>query len=341
MKAIVMSKYKKPLQTLEIAEPEVSPNQVLVRMIASGVNHADERLRRGELKMVLPVGLPKIMGCELSGEVVSVGEQVVGFRPGDLVYGYTGFTAMGTWAQSVAVEAEALAPVPRTTTLVEAAGLPVVALTAWQALVELGKMKSGQTVLIHGGGGGVGAMAIQLAKYLGVRVATTISANSLEVARALGADIIIDYRSENFVERLADTPVDLVVDTQGGGITERSLEVLRPGGMVVGLAGIPDPAIADSLGAGKLVKTALRVASARLRRKAGRLNVTYRFLFTRPDDTTLRKVSALVDDGVLRPSVGTVLPLEQAAVALQRVLAGHGSGKVVVAADPHAVNSGA
>lgn len=206
MKAFVLETYRKPLRAVEMPEPTPAPHEVLVRMVAAGVNHADERTRTGEFKAVFHLDLPKVMGGELSGEVIAVGEGVTGFRPGDRVYGYTGVVGMGTWAEVVAVDAAALAPAPSSIPLVDAAALPVVALTAWQALVTLGQIQPGQTVLVHGGAGGVGSAVIQLAKHLGATVATTASADSADVVRALVADIVIDYRSEDFVDRLANTP---------------------------------------------------------------------------------------------------------------------------------------
>lgn len=211
MKAFVLERYGQPLRAVDMPVPEPGPRQVLVRTIASGVNHADERTRVGEFKAVFRLDLPKVMGGELSGEVVAIGDQVTEFAVGDQVYGYTGVVGMGTWAEIVAVDADALAPAPRGIPLARAAALPVVTLTAWQALVTIGRLQPGQAVLVHG----VGSAVIQLAKHLGATVATTVSASSAETVKELGADIVIDYRNDDFVEKLADTPVDIVVDTQG------------------------------------------------------------------------------------------------------------------------------
>lgn len=334
MKAFVLETYGKPLRAVEMPEPTPAPHEVLVRMAASGVNHADERTRTGEFKAVFHLDLPKVMGGELSGEVIAVGEGVTRFSPGDRVYGYTGVVGMGTWAEVVAVDAAALALAPSSIPLVDAAALPVVALTAWQALVTLGQIQPGQTVLVHGGAGGVGSAVIQLAKHLGAAVATTASADSADVVKDLGADIVIDYRSEDFVERLADTPVDIVVDTQGGDITTRSLRVLRRGGIVVGIAGTPDPHLADQAGAGRLVKAALAVLSLRLRRQVRRLGVRYRFLFIQPDGEALAATAGLVDDGILRPVIDRVLPFDDTLAALDQLLAGRARGKILVTTTP-------
>lgn len=170
---------------------------------------------------------------------------------------------------------------------------------------------------MHGGAGGVGSVAIQLAKHLGAIVASTASADSADAVRGLGADIVIDYPTEDFVERLADTPVDIVIDTQGGEVTARSLHVNRGGGTVVGIAGTPDPALADQAGAGVVVKLVLTALSHRLRRQALSLGVTYRFLFIEPDGGALQTISGLVDDGVLRPVIDCVLPFDQTLTALE------------------------
>ena len=223
--------------------------------------------------------------------------------------------------------------------MAQAASLPVVALTAWQSLVTIGRLQPGQTVLVHGGAGGVGSAVIQLAKHLGATVATTASASSAETVRQLGADIIIDYRSEDFVQRLAETPVDIVVDTQGGEITSRSFQVLRPGGIVVGIAGTPDPSLADQAGAGPLVKIALSALSLKVRRQARKLGVRYRFLFIEPDGEALRTIAGLVDDGVIQPVVDRILPFEQTLAALDQLLAGGTRGKVLVATSEQEVTA--
>lgn len=331
MKAFALTAYGQPLRAVDMPVPAPGPREVLVKVAAAGVNHADERTRTGEFKAVFRLDLPKVMGGELSGEVVAVGERVTEFAVGDRVYGYTGVVGMGAWAEVVAIDADALAPAPTGVELVEAAALPVVALTAWQALVEIGHVQPGQRVLVHGGAGGVGSAVIQLATHLGATVATTVSASSADAVRQMGADIVIDYRTQDFVERLAGTPVDIVVDTQGGDITARSLEVLQRGGIVVGIAGTPEPSLADQAGAGPVVKLALTVMSMKLRRRAAKLGVRYRFLFIKPDGAALRRITALVEQGVLTPVVDRVLPFDQTLAALQQLLAGGTRGKVLVA----------
>lgn len=330
MKAFVLDKYGAPLRRASVPEPVAGPHQVLVRVAAAGVNHADERTRTGEFKALFPLDLPTIMGGELSGEVIAVGDQVSGFAVGDEVYAYTGARDMGAFAEVIALDADAVALTPRSTTTTQAAALPVVALTAWQALVGIGHLRPGQRILVHGGSGGVGSVVIQLAKHLGATVITTVSARNADFVRELGADEVIDYRSEDFVERLAGAPVDLVLDTQGGQITKRSLKVLRAGGTVVGISGPPDPAFVQQIGAGRLLRTAVAALSLPLRRRAKKLGGTYRFLFIQPDGRALRTIADLVDDGVLRPVIDRVLPFDQTTQALEQVLSGGTRGKVLV-----------
>lgn len=330
MRAFVLDRYGATLRAAQVDRPEPAEHEVLVQVVASGVNHLDERLRLGELKPLIPLHLPKVMGSELSGEVVKVGSRVRDLAVGDRVYGFPGPRAMGTFASYVTADAQALAPAPTSIPLEEAAALPVVGLSVWQGLVGMGALRAGQRVLVHGGAGGVGSIAVQVAKHMGAYVITTASAASAQTVRDLGADEHIDYASQDFAEILAHDPVDLVLDTQGGEVTRRSLRVVRRGGTVVSLAGTPEPTLADRIGSGLLVKTVLGLMSWRLRWRAARRGVTYRFLFIQPDREGLTELSRLVDDGVVRPVVDQVLPAEQTPQALETVVSGRARGKVLV-----------
>lgn len=339
MKSFVLRKYGQPFAEVSMPQPTPGPGQLLVRMEAAGINHADERSREGEFKMLFKPTLPAVAGGELSGEVVAVGSGVTRFTVGDSVIAYVGVVAMGAFAEFAVVDEGAAAHAPSSISLVDAASLPVVGLTAWQALVTLGRVGPGQRVLIHGGSGGVGSVAVQLAKHLGVTVIATASGRNADFVRGLGADQVIDYRTEDFVERLAGDLVDLVLDTQGGETTTRSLEVVRPGGLVVGIAGTPDPGLAHQAGVPLPIKVALGALSARLRRRARSRGVTYRFLFIEPDAQALETLVGLVDDGVITPVVDRVLPFEQTQEALQQVLNGGTRGKVLVTTRPDAVTT--
>lgn len=339
MKAFVLEKYGSPLRSTQMPVPEPAPHEVLVRMVASGINHADERLRAGEFKAIFPVDLPKVMGGEFAGVVVEVGAAVTDFAVGENVFAYVGLEAAGTLSEFLTVDARAVAHAPESVTLAEAAGLPVSALTAWQALVDMGQTTKGDTVLIHGGTGGVGSIAIQLAKQLGATVATTVSTANIDAARELGADIVIDYTRDDLAQRLRDTPIDLVLDTQGGDTLLNSLEVLRSGGTVIGITGPPEPVFARRIGANPAVRLAIRAMSVRVRRRARALGVDYRFLFIAPDGAALQKIAELVDGAVLRPVVDRVLAFDETPRALADVLAGGTRGKVLVTTDQKAVTA--
>ena len=328
MRAFVVSQYKEPLQQADVPEPVVGEHDVLVQVRAAGLNVLDEKIRAGEFRQILPYKLPQILGNDVAGTVIGVGARVQGFRLGDEVYGRPDKDRIGTFAERIAVAEADLALKPVSVSFEEAASLPLVALTAWQALVERGNLRPGQRVLIHAGSGGVGSVAIQLAKYLGATVATTVSAGNADFVRELGADVVVDYRSQDFEQLLAG--YDLVLDSLGGKNLEKSLRVLRPGGRVIGIAGPPDAAFARELGANPLLRLAMTALSSRIRRQARRLGVTYEFLFMHASGDQLRQITALVDDGVLRPVVGRVFDFDQTVQAVQSLEVGGIRGKAVI-----------
>ena len=328
MRAFVVSQYKEPLQQADVPEPVVGEHDVLVQVRAAGLNVLDEKIRAGEFRQILPYKLPQILGNDVAGTVIGVGARVQGFRLGDEVYGRPDKNRIGTFAERIAVAEADLALKPVSVSFEEAASLPLVALTAWQALVERGNLRPGQRVLIHAGSGGVGSVAIQLAKYLGATVATTVSAGNADFVRELGADVVVDYRSQDFEQLLAG--YDLVLDSLGGKNLEKSLRVLRPGGKVIGIAGPPDAAFARELGANPLLRLAMTALSSRIRRQARRLGVTYEFLFMHASGDQLRQITALVDDGVLRPVVGRVFDFDQTVQAVQSLEVGGIRGKAVI-----------
>ncbi|PUB20313.1 NADPH:quinone reductase-like Zn-dependent oxidoreductase [Promicromonospora sp. AC04] len=328
MRAFVVSKYKGPLQEADVPEPEAGEHDVLVQVQAAGLNLLDEKIRAGEFKQVLPYKLPQTLGNDLAGTVIGVGAKVRGFALGDQVYARPGKDRIGTFAERIAVAETDLALKPASITLEEAASLPLVALTAWQALVEKGNVQPGQRVLIHAGAGGVGTIAIQLAKHLGATVATTASAGNADFVRELGADSVIDYRNQDF-EQLLDG-YDLVLDSLGGKNLERSLRVLRPGGKAIGIAGPPDPAFAREIGASPLIRLVTAALSGGIRRQARRLGVQYEFLFMHASGDQLRQITALVDSGAVRPVVGRVFDFDQTPAAVQSLDKGGIRGKAVI-----------
>ena len=328
MKAFVVTNYGEPLREADVAEPTVGEGDVLVQVQAAGLNQLDEKIRTGEFKQILPYKLQLILGNDVAGTVIRVGDQVRRFRPGDEVYGRPAKDRIGTFAERIAVAEEDLALKPASASMAEAGSLPLVALTAWQALVEQGNVRAGQKVLIHAGAGGVGSIAIQLAKHLGATVATTASGSNAAFVRELGADVVIDYRNEDFEQHLSG--YDLVLDSLGGENLEKSLRVLKPGGKAIGISGPPDPEFARQEGLNPVLRLAVTLLSSRIRRQARKLGVSYEFLFMRASGDQLRQISALVDGGVLRPVVGKVFDFAQTPQALQSLADGGIRGKAVL-----------
>lgn len=332
MKAFVLSKYKSALQLVEAAEPVVGDHDVLVRVEAAGLNQLDEKIRLGEFKQILPYALPQVLGHDLAGTVLRVGTKVRSFKPGDEVFARPGKDRIGTFAERIAVAEADVALKPASITMAGAGSLPLVALTAWQVLVERGNVQPGQKVLIHAGAGGVGSIAVQLAKHLGATVAATAGAAKSEFVRGLGADVVVDYRDEDFEEILSG--YDLVLDSLGGQNLEKSLRVLKPGGIAIGIAGPPDPAFARELGLNPVLRLAIAGLSRSIRSQARRLGVRYEFLFMHASGSQLGRIAGLVDDGVLRPVVGRVSPFDQTPDALQALGGGGLRGKAVVINPP-------
>ncbi|MBI2767703.1 MAG: NADP-dependent oxidoreductase [Chloroflexi bacterium] len=328
MKAFVITRYKGPLHETDVAEPIVGDGDVLVQVHAAGLNQLDEKIRVGEFKRILRYKFPLILGNDLAGTVIGVGAKVRGFKPGDEVYARPDKDRIGTFAERIAVAEGDLALKPAAISMVEAGSLPLVALTAWQALVERGKVRPGQKVLIHAGAGGVGSFAVQLARHLGASVATTASGSNADFVRELGADTVIDYRTQDFEQML--NGYDLVLDSLGGHNLKKSLRILKPGGKAIGISGPPDPAFAREAGLSPLLRLAITGLSWKIRRQARKLRVTYEFLFMRASGDQLRQVTALIDDGKLRPIVGRVFDFTQTPQALQLLAEGGIRGKAVV-----------
>lgn len=330
MRAFILDRYGREvaLRAGEVADPEVRANDVLVEVHAAGVNLLDSKLRGGEFKLILPYRTPFVLGHDVAGVVVRVGAAVTRFKPGDEVYARPADHRIGTFAELIAVQENDLALKPKNLTMEQAASIPLVGLTSWQALVERGQLKRGQKVFIQAGSGGVGTFAIQLAKHLGATVATTTSTSNVELVRGLGADVIVDYKTEAFEARLSG--YDLVLHSQDGKTLEKSLHVLRRGGRLVSISGPPDPDFAADLGAPWFVKLFARFASAGARRKATKLDTTYSFLFMKSSGDQLRQIAALIEAGAVRPVVDKVFPFESTNEALAFVETGRAKGKVVI-----------
>jgi alcohol dehydrogenase len=332
MKAFIIDRYgnNDVVRPGDLPEPEVRANDVLVEVHAASVNPVDIRIRNGKLKQVLPVRFPVAMGIDFAGVVTRVGSDVRRFKPGDEVYGQSDLERIGTFAEYVATNEHSVAHKPSSLTLEEAAAMPMVGLTPWQVLVERGNIniQPGQKVLIHAGAGGVGSIAIQLAKHLGATVATTASTANVDKVKGFGADIVIDYKKDDFSTILRD--YDLVLDSVGGETQEKSLRVLKPGGQVVSIYGPPDAAYARDFGLSRFLQVAMSLLSFQIRRKAKRHHVHYSFLFMRPNGDQLREIGSLIDSGIIRPVVDRVFPFESTREALAYVEEGRAKGKIVV-----------
>lgn len=330
MKAFIVEKYKKrgSVRLADRPDPQIGANDVLVRIEATAINLLDSKIRDGEFKLFLPYRPPFILGHDLAGTVVRVGQTVTQFKPGDAVYARPRDHRAGTFAEFLAVDAADLALKPANLSMEEAASIPLVGLTAWQALVEVGKVKPGQKVFIQAGSGGVGSFAIQLAKHLGATVATTTSAANAEMVKTLGADVVIDYRTQDFEQVLSG--YDLVLNSQDATTLAKSLNVLKPGGKLISISGPPDLAFARSLKLNLFLRLVVRMLSRRVLRKAKSRGVDYSFLFMRADGQQLAEIARLIDAGAIRPVIDRVFPFAHTPEALAYVETGRAKGKVVV-----------
>ena len=330
MKAFVVDSYKKggPLRLAEAPEPELRDDDVLVQVSAAGVNLLDSKVRNGEFKLILPYRPPFILGHDVAGTIVKAGARVKQFKVGDEVYARPRDHRLGTFAEFIAVNEADVALKPKNLSMAEAASIPLVGLTAWQALVEVGKVKPGQKVFIQAGSGGVGTFAIQLARHLGATVATTTSAGNAELVKSLGADVIVDYNAQDFEKVLSG--YDLVLNSQDAKTLVKSLGVLKPGGKLISISGPPDPAFAREHGLNPILKLVMRLLSSGVRRRSKRRGVSYSFLFMTANGGQLAKITSLIEAGAIRPVIDRVFQFERINEALAYVETGRAKGKVVV-----------
>jgi NADPH:quinone reductase-like Zn-dependent oxidoreductase len=333
MKAFVVARYGKDgVRAAEVHEPKVGNSDVLVRVSAVSINPLDKMVRNGEFKQLLKHKTPFVLGHDVAGVVTQVGAGVRDFRLGDEVYARPRDLRVGTFAEFIAIDQNDVAPKPASLTLHEAAAVPLVALAAWQILVEKARVKPGQKVLVHAGAGGLGSTVIQLAKHLGAHVATTARGASEDLVRELGADVVVDYTKQDFAQILSG--YDLVLDSLGGENLMKSLTVLKPGGLAIGVAGPPDAGFAKQLGAPKPFEFVMSFLSRKVRRAAKKLGVRYSFFFMRASGAQLRELAALYDAGHLRPVIDSTFAFDRTLEALTYVESGKvKAGKVVVTLD--------
>jgi len=292
----------------EVPIPVPADSEVLIKVHAAGVNPVDWKIREGYLKVFLPHQLPLILGWDVSGKIIQVGGDVTAFKPGDLVYSRPDISRDGAYAEYTVVRAGEIAPKPKRLTHVEAASIPLAGITAWESLITVANIAAGQRVLIHAAAGGVGSLAVQLAKHRGAWVIGTCSTANAELVKSLGADEVINYQSEPFWEKAED--LDVVFDTIGGQTQERSWQTLKPGGLLVSVIDPPSEDKAKGLG----------------RRGA--------FVFIQPNAGYLMAMAELIDGGHLRPVVGRVFPFTEAKAALRLSQSGHAVGKIVLSVSP-------
>ena len=330
MKAFTLDRYGSAdsMRAGDMPDPEPREDDVLVQIHAAGVNLLDSKIRDGEFKRILPYRLPLILGHDVAGVVVRVGSRVRRFKPGDEVYARPADGRIGAFAEFIAIKDEDVAIKPKALSMEDAASMPLVGLTAWQALIERANLKKGQKVLIHAGSGGVGTFAIQLATHVGAMVATTTSTANVALVRSLGADIVIDYKKEDFAHILQD--YDVVLSSLDKVTLEKSLRVLKPGGQLISISGPPDAAFARSIGASWALRVIMGFLSYGIRAKAKRRQVHYSFLFMRASGDQLSEITSLIDDGIIRPVVDRVFPFTSTKEAMAYVEAGRAKGKVVV-----------
>ena len=330
MKAFVIDRYgkKEVGRIAQVPEPELRDDDVLIRIHAAGVNVLDVKIRKGEFKLILPYRMPLVLGHDVAGEVVEVGARVRNFKPGDEVFARPDDFRIGTFAEYIAVKEDSVARKPDNLSMEEAASIPLVALTSWQVLVEIAKLKKGQKVFIQAGSGGVGVIAIQLAKHLGAFVATTTSTANVDWVKSLGADVVIDYKKQDFATELRD--YDVALNSLGGDELKKSLQILKPGGHLVSISGPPTPAFAAEQGLAWPLRQVLRLLSYGIRKKAKQRGVTYSFLFMHADGGQLGKIASLIESGAIRPVVDRVFPFADTGNALAYVESGRTKGKVVV-----------
>lgn len=332
MKAYVVEKYgKDALRVVNVPLPAVGDNDVLVRVSAASINPLDKMVRDGEFKQLITYKRPFVLGHDVAGVVTQVGSGVRDFKVGDEVYSRPRDLRIGTFADFIAIDQDDVALKPASLTLHEAAAVPLVALAAWQTLVELAQVRPGQRVLVHAGAGGLGSTVVQLAKHLGAYVATTAHTDDVDRARELGADEVVDFTNTDFTDVLSG--YDVVLDSLGGANLMMSLTVLKPGGLAISVVGPPDAAFAKQLGK-PVLRPVMSVLSRKVRRQARKLGVRYSFFFMRASGAQLRELAALYDAGHLRPVLDErTFPFDQTVEALAYVEQGKARGKVVITMD--------
>jgi NADPH:quinone reductase-like Zn-dependent oxidoreductase len=330
MKTLILKKYGDPDQIVfaDIPEPVLKPDEILVRVHAVGLNPIDNAIAKGSFKPIIRLQLPATMGSDLAGVVIETGSRVTRFKPGDAVFASIFDLGTGSLAEFAVVPESAAALKPSNLDFVQAASIPMVGLTAWQALKERTRLRPGQKVFIPAGSGGIGTFAIQLAKHLGAKVGTTTSTGNVDLVRGLGADEVIDYKKQEFETVLRD--YDAVLGTVRGDALNKSVGILKPNSNIVSLVGPPDVAFARARGMNFFMRFVFSLLSGKIIRQAHKKGASYSFHWVRPDGAQLAEIGKLLTAGKIRPVIDRVFPFDQAKEALAYLDQGRAKGKVVV-----------
>ncbi|MGK9486268.1 NADP-dependent oxidoreductase [Bacillus cereus group sp. MYBK29-1] len=329
MKAMIIDKYGKvPMRMAEVPTPEINEYEVLAEIHAASINPIDFKIRDGKVKMLLKYEMPLILGNDFSGVITKVGSKVTRFKVGDEIYARPRKNKIGTFAEYIAIHEDDIALKPKNLSFEEAASIPLVGLTSYQALHDIMQLQKGQKILIHAGSGGVGTFAIQLAKIIGATVTTTASEAGANLVKSLGADEIINYKTEKFEDILKD--YDAVFDTIGGTTLEKSFNIIKSGGNIVSVSGMPNARFGKEFGSGFFKTLLFSLASKKLTALEKKHNARYSFLFMKPSGDQLRTIANYIEAGKIKPVIDRVFPFEDAQKAMEYSEAGRAKGKIIV-----------
>ncbi|HHT7225937.1 MULTISPECIES: NADP-dependent oxidoreductase [Bacillus cereus group] len=329
MKAMIIDKYGKvPMRMAEVPTPEINEYEVLAEIHAASINPIDFKIRDGKVKMLLKYEMPLILGNDFSGVIVKVGAKVTNFKVGDEIYARPRKNKIGTFAEYIAIHEDDIALKPKNLNFEEAASIPLVGLTSYQALHDIMQLQKGQKILIHAGSGGVGTFAIQLAKIMGAIVTTTASEAGANLVTSLGADEIINYKTEKFEDILKN--YDAVFDTIGGVTLEKSFNIIKSGGNIVSISGMPNARFGKEFGSGFFKTLLFSLASKKLTALEKKHNAQYSFLFMKPSGDQLRTIANYIEAGQIKPVIDRVFPFEDAQKAMEYSESGRAKGKIIV-----------
>ncbi|MDZ4469788.1 NADP-dependent oxidoreductase [Bacillus cereus] len=329
MKAMIIDRYGKvPMRMAEVPTPEINEYEVLAEIHAASINPIDFKIRDGKVKMLLKYEMPLILGNDFSGVITKVGSKVTRFKVGDEIYARPRKNKIGTFAEYIAIHEDDIALKPKNLSFEEAASIPLVGLTSYQALHDIMQLQKGQKILIHAGSGGVGTFAIQLAKIMGATVTTTASEAGANLVTSLGADEIINYKTEKFEDILKN--YDAVFDTIGGATLEKSFNIIKSGGNIVSVSGMPNARFGKEFGSGFFKTLLFSLASKKLTALEKKHNAQYSFLFMKPSGDQLRTIANYIETGKIKPVIDRVFPFEDAQKAMEYSESGRAKGKIIV-----------